>query len=93
MDKLEKALARAEEAQRMLQSEIFKAAFDDTRQAVLEAWAKLPVARGDEAQDLHRMLKCLDRVKRCLEVHVETGMLANKEIEGRKKRLFSFGDR
>jgi hypothetical protein len=91
MDRLELATVRAEAARQVLGNEMFTAAFADTRQAILEAWAKLDNTRGDTPDDLHRMLKCLDRVRRCLEIHIETGKLAEKEIEGRQKRLFSFG--
>ena len=88
MDKHETQIQRAEEAQRLLTSPMFTKAFDDTRAGILAAWADLPTSDTDNARDLHRMLKCLDRVRRCLEVHVDTGKLAAKELEGRK-RLFS----
>lgn len=85
MDKHEKAVRDGDEAARILNSPMFAAAFTDTRAAMLEAWAKLDNADNDKAKDLHRMVKCLDRVRRCLEVHIDTGKLAHKEIEGRRK--------
>ena len=85
MDKHEKAVRDGDEAARVLNSPMFAAAFADTRAAMLEAWAKLDNAGSDQAKDLHRMVKCLDRVRRCLEVHIDTGKLAQKEIEGRKR--------
>ena len=89
MDKLEAAVNRGEEANRILHSPVFEAAFADTRQAILEALAGLDNVRGEQAQDLHRMVKLLDKVKRCVEEHVATGKLAQREIEGRA-RLFAF---
>lgn len=89
MDRLELATMRAEEAQRIVNSELFTAAFDDTRQALLNALASLDNLQSEKARDLHAMVKGLDKVKRCLEVHIDTGTLARKEIEGRK-RLFEF---
>jgi hypothetical protein len=89
MDKHEKAVRDGDEAARILNSPMFAAAFSDTRAAMLEAWAKLDNSNGEQAKDLHRMVKCLDRVRRCLEVHIDTGKIAAKEIEGRK-RLFEF---
>ena len=41
MDRLELDTQRAEEAQRVLESPLFVAAFDDTRKAMLEALAGL----------------------------------------------------
>ena len=87
MDKHETQVQRAEEAQRLLTSVMFAKAFDDTRAGILSTWADLPTSDTDNARDLHRMLKCLERVRRCIEVHVETGKLAAKELDSRK-RLF-----
>lgn len=92
MDKLELAMLRAEQASQLRGNPVFEQAFADTRAGILELWASLPTNDTENARDLHRMLKCLDRVKRCIEMHIDTGKLARKEIEGRKKRLFSFGD-
>ena len=85
MDRLEEAVVRAEKAKQVLGSQVFDDAFSDTRQDILEALAKMDNIRSEQAEDLHRMLKCLGRVKRCLEIHIETGQLATKEIEGRQR--------
>lgn len=74
---------RAAEAQQLKDNPMFAKAFDDTRTAMLEAWAALDKA-DERATELHRMVKCLERVRRCLEIHIDTGKIANKEIEGRK---------
>ncbi len=89
MDQFEINTMRGEEATRILHSELFAAAFNDTKTGILNAWAALPSAKDERAQDLHRMLGCLDRVKRCLEEHITTGHLAQIEINGREKRSFS----
>jgi hypothetical protein len=99
MSKHEQQIARGQEAERLLNSPMFQAAFEDTRRAMLEAWAAMPESQTgrlmrwfqgrSSADDLHRMVKCLDRVKRCIEVHIDTGRIAQKEIEGRAKRPFS----
>lgn len=91
MDRLELAALRAEEASQLLGNPMFEAAFADTRAAFMEAWAKLPSPDDPHAKELHRMVKSLEKVRRCLEEHITTGRLASKEIESRKKRLFSFG--
>lgn len=93
MDKLELQTMRAAQAQQVLSNELFDQAFNDTRAGIMELWASMPTSDSENAKDLHRMIKCLDRVKRCLQVHIETGKLATREIEGRSKRPFSFGAR
>ena len=85
MDRLELATLRGEQAKQLLANPLFDQAFADTRKGVLETWASLGTSDTENARDLHRMIKCLDRVKRCLEVHVDTGKLAAKEIEGRSR--------
>jgi hypothetical protein len=89
MDRLEQSSIRAEEASRILNSEMFGQAFADTRQALMNTWAALDTTDeryAEFAKDLHRKIKCLDSVRRCLEVHIDTGKLAAKEIDGREKR-------
>lgn len=90
MDKHEAAMIRAEEADRILNSAVFGAAFDEVKAALFKTWAELPTSDSENARDLHRRLKCLDQVKRALEEHIRTGKLVQKEIEGRAKRPLSF---
>jgi hypothetical protein len=85
MDKHEEAARRGAEAQAILGSPLFVKAFDDTRQALLNALASLDNIRDDKARDLHAMVKAVDKVKRCLEVHIDSGLVARKEIEGRSR--------
>ena len=90
MDKFELAALHAEQAKQLQANPLFAQAFDETKQAIMQTWASLPTSDTDNARDLHRMLKCLDRVKHCIQVHIDTGKIADKEIQGREKRLFSF---
>ncbi len=87
MDRLEIAVMRAEQAQALKTNPMHEQAFADTRRAILEAWAALETSDSERAKDLHRMLKCLDRVRKCIDVHIDTGKLAANEIEGRAKRF------
>lgn len=87
MDKHELATIRAEQAQALISNPMFTQAFDDTRQALLETWATLDDVNSQQAQDIHRRIKCLASVRKCLEVHITTGKLAQKEIEGRQKLM------
>lgn len=90
MDRLELAVVRGEQAQAVKNNPIFDQAFADTRRGILEAWAQLDTSESERAKDLHRMLKCLDRVRKCVETHIDTGKIAQKEIDGRALRLNPF---
>ena len=84
-DRIELATQRAEEAQRIIESPLFAAAFDDTRKALFEAIASLDNLRGDQARDLHAMVKGLDKIKHTLSVHIASGQLAQKELLARDR--------
>jgi hypothetical protein len=90
MDRHEHAVKRAEQAQALRANPMYEQAVSDTRRAILEAWAGLATSDTDQARDLHRMLKCLERVRRCLDTHIDTGKLAQAEIDGRARRLNPF---
>ena len=64
MDKHEAAVARGEEASRVLNSEVFNQAFADVRAALVKTWESLPTSDAENARDIHRRLKCLDDVKK-----------------------------
>ena len=87
MDKLERAVVNAEEARQLLANPMLEKAFDDKRRGILEAWAALSTSDTEHSKDLHRRLKMLDSVKRCLQEHVTTGKLAHHELEQRSKLL------
>lgn len=90
MDKFELAALRAEQAKQLQSNPLLTQAFEDTKTAILQTWAALPTSDKENAYDLHRMVKCLEKVQRCIQVHIDTGKIAEKEIQGREKRLFSF---
>lgn len=85
MDKHEEAVMRGEEASRILNSPLFAAAFSDTKAALFNVLGAMDNLRDDKARDTHSMIRALDKVRRCLEVHIDSGKLASKEIEHRSR--------
>lgn len=96
MDKHELAVKRGEEAERLLNNPAFSQAFEDTRQALLKTWAALDTTDeryAEFAKDIHRKVKMLEAVERCLKEHITTGKINQKTIEAATKRPFSLGAR
>lgn len=85
MDKHEAAVARGEEALRILGSPVFQASFDAVREAYLKQWESMPTADTEDARDLHRRLKCLKDVHTALNEHVKSGRIAQRELSMREK--------
>lgn len=81
MDKTEHQIHRGEEASRVLNSQVFRDAFDQVRSAYLRTWEALPAADTEHAQDIHRRLKALADVRKQLETHIQTGQLAQKKLD------------
>ncbi len=52
----EQQIARGEHAKRLLDDPLFKEAMRETRQAVIDAWAALPVENKVQAEELKRLL-------------------------------------
>ena len=89
MDRLELAMQRAEQAEQLRANPLYAQAFAEVRAALLETWAALPDGNGDHAKDLHRQIQLLKRLEKVISTHIDSGTLARKELEGRRK-LFDF---
>jgi hypothetical protein len=89
MDKHEAAIARGEDAKRIVDSPIFTEAFETIRTAYFRQLEELPIAGNDEhgtpysehAADLLRRIKCVGDVKTALTAMVTTGKISEKVIE------------
>lgn len=89
MDRLELAVQRAEQAEQLRANPLYAQAFADVRAALLETWAGLPDGNSEHARDLHRQVQLLKRLEKVIGIHIDSGILARKELEQRRK-LFDF---
>lgn len=87
MDSHEAAVARGEEAARILNSAVFNDALSAVRGAFIDALEVLPTDEsGDEqAKDIRRKLSCLAMVREAITKQVKTGLIAQKTLSTREK--------
>jgi hypothetical protein len=80
-------ISRGMEAELLLKNELFREAFDKTRQSIIDAMANS--AFGDEKTHNHLVisLQLLNRVERCIKTVVETGKLAEIQYEREENML------
>jgi hypothetical protein len=80
-------ISRGMEAELLLKNELFREAFDKTRQGIIDAMANS--AFGDEKTHNHLVisLQLLNRVERCIKTVVETGKLAQIQYEREENML------
>lgn len=84
---------RAERARRILADELFVEAWDAVDAALVVKLRDAAIADLDQVQDVRRCLKLLGKVRTVLEVHMETGKLAARQLEDifeQKKRFGLF---
>lgn len=74
-------ITRGQEAEMLLRNELFREAFDTTRQSIIDAMSS--AAFGDEKTHNHLViaLQLLNRVERCVKTVAETGKLAQIQYE------------
>ena len=81
---LESDVDRARRAQEVLDNPVYAGAFGDIREALRDAWeASKDTA---EREDIHRMLRALQKVNTVLESTMRNGEVAVKELQ-RKRSL------
>lgn len=80
MDKDEE-IRQGHDAQRVWDEPSFKTARESVRSAILQRWATSPVADKEGQHELRLMLKLLDDLEGNLLQAIQTGKLADIEIE------------
>ena len=85
MDKLRQEINRSDEAKRILDSEVFQAAEQGVRSAIMHKWATSPIADKEGQHELRLMLKLLDDLLLNFKAALNDGVLARVEITRQSK--------
>lgn len=86
---LEQRIYDGSRAREVLDNEAFKQVFADVEKDLIESWKNIPasVSPGhvDARERIHLSLTLLGKVKACLEASLETGKLAEMDLEHRNR--------
>lgn len=80
---LTKDVERGQQAESVLQNPIYCEAYSLIEQGILKTWRE----SGDATQreELHKVLKLLDKVRSLMESTMRSGKVASKELERKRK--------
>ena len=79
MDK-QKEINDGQEAERLLESDVFKSAFINYKNELIKEWESTSAKDLDKRENLYRALKVLPEVERHLRIIVEKGKLNSKDF-------------
>ena len=81
---LEERLYLGDRAREVIENEAFIAAFDATEKEVIEQWMQSPARDQDGREKLWQYLSMLRKVKANLQTTLETGKLAQLELQHKR---------
>jgi hypothetical protein len=81
MSTLEQRLARGDRAREILENEEFNSAFEAIQQEIIEQWKSAPARDAEGREKLYLMLKMGEKFKLALQSTMETGKLAQAELQ------------
>jgi len=84
MDK-QKEINDGQEAERLLESDVFKSAFINYKNELIKEWESTSAKDLDKRENLYRALKVLPEVERHLRIIVEKGKLNSKDFNVLRK--------
>lgn len=82
---LEAELSKGLRAKQFIESEIYKDAFHKVRQGILDTWAESPIRDTEGQHELRLMLKLMDDINSNIVSMINTGKMAEKQIEQESK--------
>jgi hypothetical protein len=86
---LTKDLDRALQAKQLLENPIYVESFEIVRNGIINAWENSPIRDTEGQHELRLMLKLLNDLQNNIKRVVDSGKLAEIEIERQKKPLFN----
>ena len=84
MKTIEQRIYDANRAKEVLENEAFVAAFDDTEKEIIEQWTSSPARDNEGRERLHTYLMLLRKVKAHLLYSLDTGKLADIDLQHKK---------
>lgn len=78
---LEQRLYEGNRAKEVLENEVFQAVFEDIQREVIETWTNSPARDQEGREKLWQYLTMLQKVKTQLTQSLETGKLAQLELQ------------
>lgn len=81
---IEQRLHDGSRAKEVLENEIYQAAWAGLRQEIIDQWTNSPARDADGREKLWTCLKLLERVQGSLQTTMETGRLAQLELQRRQ---------
>jgi predicted ArsR family transcriptional regulator len=80
------ALARAEQARRILDDDMVKEAFAAIEDGIVAAWKDVPMRDTEGREHLHRLLHAKRKFEAVFAAHIENGTLAANELKAEAAR-------
>ena len=84
MKTIEQRIYDANRAKEVLENEAFIAAFDNTEKEIIEQWTSSPARDAEGREKLHSYLMLLRKVKAHLTSSLDTGKLAEIDLQHKK---------
>lgn len=83
---LEERLYNGDRAREVLENEVFQAVWAQVEQDLIESWRNIPASpeHAPKRERLHLSLTLLGKVKACIQESLETGKLAQIELQHKR---------
>lgn len=81
---LEEERSRGINAQRIIEDDLFQESFESVRAAILHAWASTSMKETENREFLFLMLRAADQFKQGLVTMLETGRMAEIQLDDEK---------
>ncbi|MFU2327743.1 hypothetical protein [Pseudomonas sp. NFX98] len=87
MPTLEERIYDGNRARECLENEAFQWAFESIEQELTNAWQTSPARDVEGREKLYLMLQLLTKLKATIQISLETGQLADKELQYQRSLL------